>query len=142
MAIVLDASAALAAVLPDQESAFSEAAVAAGLKEGLVAPALWPYEVQNGLLGALRRKRIDAESLDRAVEALRTFAPTLRAAEGLGAELRIAQELAVSGYDAAYLAVAIAANGKLATTDQKLRAAAAAAGVKLFMPSRRPSRRR
>jgi predicted nucleic acid-binding protein len=66
----------------------------------------------------------------------------LRGAEGLGVELRVAQEHAVSGYDAAYLAVAIATNGKLATTDQKLRAAAASAGVTLFTLPRRPPRRR
>lgn len=142
MTIVLDASAALAAVLPDEESAYCEAAVAAGLKEGMVAPALWPYEVQNGLVAALRRKRLDAESLGQALEALRTFAPALRAAEGLGVELSVAHEHAVSAYDAAYLAVAIAIGGRLATTDKRLRAAAALAGVKLFMPPRRAPRRR
>jgi predicted nucleic acid-binding protein len=142
MAIVLDASAALAAVLPDEDSAFCEAAVVAGLKEGIVAPALWPYEVQNGLLVALRRKRLDAESLGQALEALRSFAPSLKAAEGLGVELRVAQEHALSGYDAAYVAVAIAINGKLATTDEKLRAAAASAGVKLFAAPRSTRRRR
>jgi len=141
MAIVLDASAALAAVLPDEESAFSEAAVAAGLKEGIVAPALWRYEVQNGLLVALRRKRLDAESLGEVLEALRTFAPMLRAPEGLGIELRLAQEHALTAYDAAYLAVALAVDGKLATVDRTLRAAAAAAGVKLFTPPRRTRRR-
>ena len=141
MAIVLDASAALAAVLPDEDSAFCEAAVAAGLNEGLIAPALWPYEVQNGLLVALRRKRLDAESLGQALEALRTFAPTLRATEGLGAELRIAQEHGVSAYDAAYLSVAIATSSKLATTDEKLRVAAASTGIRLFTAPRGSSRR-
>jgi predicted nucleic acid-binding protein len=142
MAIVLDASAALGAVLPDEQSAFCEDAVSAGLKEGLVAPALWSYEVQNGLLVALRRKRIDAESLSEALEALRSFLPTLRSAEGLGVELRLAQDHASSAYDAAYLATALSVDGRLATTDAKLRAAAASAGVKLFAPSSRASRRR
>ena len=141
MAIVLDASAALAAVLPDEESAFAEAAVAAGLKEGIVAPALWPYEVQNGLLVALRRKRLDAQSLGEVLEALRAFAPTLRGPEGLGIELRVAQEHALTAYDAAYLAVALAVDGKLATVDHTLRNAAAAARVKLFTTSRRARRR-
>jgi predicted nucleic acid-binding protein len=141
MAIVLDASAALAAVLPDEESAFCEAAVAAGLKEGLVAPSVWSYEVQNGLIVALRRKRLDAEGLAKALEALRSFAPSLRAAEGLGAELRLAQEYALSAYDAAYVGVALAVGGKLATTDEKLRAAATAAGAKLFTLARRGRRR-
>ncbi|HYL26357.1 MAG TPA: type II toxin-antitoxin system VapC family toxin [Candidatus Nitrosotalea sp.] len=140
MAIVLDASVALSAVLPDEDSAFSEAAVAAGLKEGIVAPALWPYEVQNGLLVALRRKRLDHGSLAQALDALRGLTPTLRATEGLGVELSIAQEHAVSAYDAAYIAVSLAIKARLATTDQRLRASAASAGVKLFTPSKRLSR--
>ena len=140
MAIVLDASTALAAVLPDEDSAYAEAAVAAGLKEGIVVPALWPYEVQNGLVVALRRKRLDAESLGQALGVLRAFAPTIRGAEGLGVELRVAQEYVLSAYDAAYLAVAIAVDGKLATTDEKLQTAAASGGVKVFMPARSPRR--
>ncbi|MBV8066470.1 MAG: type II toxin-antitoxin system VapC family toxin [Candidatus Eremiobacteraeota bacterium] len=136
MAIVLDASTALAAVLPDEESAFCESAVATGLKEGIVAPALWAYEVQNGLLIALRRKRLDAESLAQALEALRSFAPDLKASEGISTELRIAQEHGVTAYDAAYLAVARAIGGKLATSDHKLRAAATSAGVRLFSVAR------
>jgi predicted nucleic acid-binding protein len=141
MAIVLDASTALGAVLPDEESAFCEAAITAGLAEGMVAPALWPYEVQNGLLAAFRRKRLDAEGVAQALEVLRTFDPALRGAEGLGLELRLARDHMLSSYDAAYLAVAIATDGKLATTDQKLRAAAASVGVKLFtVRSRRRGR--
>ena len=134
MAIVLDACAALAAVLPDEDSDYGEAAVEAGLKEGILAPSLWPYEVQNGLLTALRRKRLAEENLGQVLEALRAFAPKLCPAEGLGTELRIAHQHTVSAYDAAYLALAIAVNGRLATTDQRLRAAAGSARVTLFTP--------
>ncbi len=140
MAIVLDASTALSLFLPDENSTYCEAALAAGVVEGLVVPALWPYEVQNGLLVALRRKRLDTESLGQALAALRGLAPTLRAPEGLGVELRIAQEYALSGYDAAYLAVAMAVDGKLATIDEELRAAATAARIKLFTTARRKGR--
>ena len=140
MPIVLDASTALGAILPDEESAFCEAAIATGLQDGMVAPALWSYEVQNGLLVGLRRKRLDAESLGHALDVLRTFAPPLRAAEGLGLELSIAQGHDLSVYDAAYLAVAMAVGGRLATTDERLRTAATSAGIKPF--SRKPTARR
>lgn len=140
MAIVIDASTALAAVLPDEESPFAEAAVAAGLEQGLVAPALWPYEVQNGLLVALKRRRIDEEGLRYALEVLRGFTPDLRPAQGLGVELRLGDKHDLSAYDAAYVAVALAADAALATTDRRLRAAATAAGVRLF--TEKPSRRR
>ena len=137
MAIVLDASCALAAVLPDEDSTYGEAAVAADLKEGIVAPLLWSYEIQNALLVALRRKRLDDETLRQVLEVLRAFAPILTAPEGLGVELSLARQHAMSAYDAAYLAVAMATDGKLATTDRQLRAAATSAGVKLFPQSRR-----
>ncbi|MGC2406774.1 MAG: type II toxin-antitoxin system VapC family toxin [Candidatus Cybelea sp.] len=132
MTIVLDASTALAAVLPDEASPFAEAAVEAGLRQGLIAPALWPYEVQNGLLVALKRKRIDDEGLKHALEVLRSFAPDLRPAQGLGVELRLGEKHELSTYDAAYVAVAIANDAALATTNRRLRAAAKAAGVRLF----------
>jgi predicted nucleic acid-binding protein len=135
VAIVLDASTALAAVLPDEASHFGEAAVTAGLREGIIVPSLWSYEVQNGLLVALRRSRIDNDGLMRALEVLRAFAPAIRVAEGLGDELRLGAKYGLTAYDAAYVAVAIAANARLATTDKELRSAARAAGITLFRGS-------
>ena len=47
MRLILDASTALAAVLPDEDSGFARAAVAAALRDGLVVPTLWLYEIQS-----------------------------------------------------------------------------------------------
>ena len=63
MSIVLDASIALAAVLPDENSDFARSAAAVAAEEGLRVPALWSYEVQNGLAMAYRRNRIDSASV-------------------------------------------------------------------------------
>jgi len=132
VSIVLDASTALAAVLPDEESGFARAATAVAVHDGLVVPALWPYEIQNGLAMALRRNRIDAESLSDALGALRGLGAELEAPQGLGHELRLAQAHGLTAYDAAYLAVALNTGATLATNHRRLRRAAERVGVALF----------
>jgi predicted nucleic acid-binding protein len=132
VSIVLDASTALAAVLPDEGSAFARAAVAAALQEGLVVPTLWFYEIQNGLTMALRRGRIDAEAIDAALDALRALPALPETPQGLGQELRLALARNVTAYDAAYLAVAVRTGAKLATNDRVLQKAAQTIGIALF----------
>ena len=132
MSVILDASTALAAVLPDEDSAFARAAVARSLEEGLVVPALWVYEVQNGLSMALRRNRIDVASATELLGVLRALRPELKAPHGLGQEFRLAQAHSLTAYDASYLAVALATGARLATNDQRLRRAAETSGVAIF----------
>jgi predicted nucleic acid-binding protein len=127
-------------VLPDEDSEYARAALAVALQEDLVVPALWPYEIQNGLATALRRNRIDPSGVEDALGALRELAPGLRAPEGLGYELRLAEKYGLMAYDAAYLAVAFGASAVLATSDRRLREAAAAAGVEVFTQKTSPSR--
>lgn len=147
VSVVLDASTALAAVLPDEQSAFARAATAAAVREGLIVPVLWAYEIQNGLATALRRERIDAESLGEALEALRGLGAELEAPQGLGHELRLAQTHGLTAYDAAYLAVALSTGATLATNDLQLRRVAATVGIALFAaspskPNKAPRKRR
>ncbi len=145
--MVLDASTALAAVLPDEESGFARAATAVAARDGLVVPALWPYEIQNALAMAFHRNRMDAESVSDALEALRGLGAELEAPQGLGHELRLAQAPGLTAYDAAYLAVALNTGATLATNDQRLRRAAETVGVALFAerqskPSKSPRKHR
>jgi hypothetical protein len=58
MALVVDASVALAWALPDESSAYAEAVLVEVEKEGLRVPELWAREIANGLAVAHRRKRI------------------------------------------------------------------------------------
>jgi predicted nucleic acid-binding protein len=132
MSIVVDASTALASVLPDESSAYARAAIAAALDEGLVVPTLWAYELQNGLLMAVRRHRIDATSADDALDALRSLRADLRAPHGLGQELRLGRVHGLTAYDAAYLAVALTTGARFATSDGRLRDAAERSGVAVF----------
>jgi predicted nucleic acid-binding protein len=135
MKVILDASTALAAVLPDEDSTFARAAVGAALRDGLVVPTLWFYEIQNGLVSAIRRKRIDDESAHEALDALRGLAPDVEPPQGLGRELRLATRHTLTAYDAAYLAVALNTGAILASNDGALREAAEHLGVPMFQPA-------
>ncbi len=132
MTVVVDASTALAAVLPDDHSTFARAAIGAGLDEGLIVPTLWMYEIQNGLVMALRRNRIDAMSAGEALEALRAVPAEMRAPHRFGQEFRLARAHALSAYDAAYLAVALETGARLATSDKQLHRAAVRSGIAVF----------
>jgi predicted nucleic acid-binding protein len=132
VSFVIDASTALAAVLPDEDSAFARAAVAAALDDDLVVPALWMYEIQNGLIMAVRRNRIDIASANDALAALRALRAELKAPQGLGQEFRLGRAHALTAYDAAYLAVALGMGARLATNDKRLRGVAENLGVALF----------
>lgn len=133
MSFVIDASTALAAVLPDEDSAFAHRAVAAALEDGLIIPTLWMYEVQNGLAMALRRNRIDALSAAEALDALRALRAEFKTPQGFGQEFRLAQAHALTAYDASYLAVALGSGARLATSDERLRRVAEKLGVALFL---------
>jgi predicted nucleic acid-binding protein len=132
VSVVIDASTALAAVLPDEDSVFARAAVAAALDDQLVVPVLWAYEVQNGLLMALRRDRIDLESAREALDALRALRPQLRGPEALGHEFRLAHSHGLTAYDAAYVAVSLGTGARLASNDLRLRGIAEQLGVALL----------
>jgi hypothetical protein len=83
---ILDASTALAAVLPDEDSTFARAAVAAAICDGLVVPTLWQYEFQNGHATALRR---NASIARQRTKPWRPFANSRRTSNrlrGLGRE--------------------------------------------------------
>ncbi len=133
MAFVIDASTALAAVLPDETSPFAEAAVVAALADELRVPTLWLYEVQNGLSMAIKRDRIDVAEANAALESLRSLRAMAVAPGGLGQEFRLAQAHGLTAYDAAYLWVALSAGATLATNDGRLRRAAQTLGIALFV---------
>jgi predicted nucleic acid-binding protein len=132
VSIVLDASTALAAILPDEDSAYARSAILVAASDGLVVPTLWQYEIQNGLLVALRRNRIDARLLAAALDALRGLRAVFDSPAALGRELHLASAHRITANDAAYLSVAMERGAMLATNDKRLRDAAEGAGVGLF----------
>lgn len=125
--VVLDASILLAVILPDERSEEGVRLIEAEANGelDLLVPPVAAAEVCNGVAVALARGRL---TLDQAVEALQVFdelgiepeAPGMASPELL--ELALAESISV--YDATYLALALRAQGLLATLDGALARAA------------------
>lgn len=73
MAFVLDTSVALARVLPDEGNDATDALCDRLQYERALVPAIWPLEVGNALLVAVRRGRIGDEDMERLVSELSTL---------------------------------------------------------------------
>jgi predicted nucleic acid-binding protein len=135
MAFVLDASVALAWVLPDETSAAADLVLTRLTEEGSVVPEVWPLEVANALLTARRRGRLALAEVGRAVAALRMLpleVDTETHRKALSEMLEVATARDLSAYDAAYLELARRRELPLATLDLRLRAACRATGVEVI----------
>lgn len=101
-------------------------------------PVLWLYEVVSVLAKAQRTASITAEKVHGFLEDLRSL-DIIVDDESFGHIFgdvhRLAVEHGLSGYDAAYLELAIRKGVPLATLDEDLQKAAPAAGVDLFQPA-------
>lgn len=133
--LVQDASLVLQWFLEDEADRKYSLAVLASLSERrALVPVLWFYEVGNGLLMALRRKRISLDQMDGFLDRLEAL--PIEAAQQTAAEIlelpSLARTHGLTNYDAAYLALAIRSGLPLATTDTLLRKASGAAGVKIL----------
>lgn len=128
MTLVIDASVALAAVIPDEQSAWAEEVVSVVARTGARAPMLWELEVVSGLRSAELRGRISARDADAALTLLSRL-PIRLEQPSAQAVLRLSREHALSAYDAAYLAVAVRHAVPLASHDRALLAAAQAEGI-------------
>ena len=128
MSVVLDASAALALVLPDDGEA------PAGwtdllASEPLDVPALWHFEVANALATGRRRGRLTAAEAGLAATLLASLGVTTHPPAPLTRLLEVAALYELTAYDAAYLVLAIDTGDTLLTRDAQLARAAASAGV-------------
>ena len=136
MVFVLDASVTMAWCFVDEASAFSEA-VLDRLRgdEGALVPGIWPLEVANVLLIGRRRGRLAEAQTGRFLELIRTLSiavDTEAPIQRVETVLAVGREYGLWAYDAAYLETAMRHGVPLATQDERLRAAAARAGVQLF----------
>lgn len=137
MAIVVDASVALAWVLEDTEARhlYSAAVAEAGFtgRELLIAPTILPAECSYTLLKRGRRARWPGVKTAEYAEVIGLFDIELRPIEpSIAAQVRFALRHNAQGYDALYLALAMETGAKLATLDNAMRSVARAAGVLLF----------
>ena len=134
---VADSSVGVRWALPSQSSQITDHLlldVASG--RPFVVPVLWTFEVANSLLVLMRRKRIEPEQCARARRALSSLTPLVddegpRAALGRISDL--AEEHALSAYDAAYLELAQRRGLPLASRDGDLNRAAKRCGIKVLL---------
>jgi len=145
MPLVVDASVALAWALPDESSAYADAALAVVEREGLRVPDLWAREIANGLALAHRRNRITPTDerafltalshLSIAVEDSPSALTVIR--DGTAAAIRYG----LTAYDAAYVDLASREKLTLATLDVAMRKAAQQSGIPIFQQplGRRPA---
>lgn len=130
--MVLDSSTTLAWCFEDECTPAIDEVMLQVANEGAVAPDLWPFEVANGLLMAVRRNRIDAAYRDLVLTELAAL--DIRIDPDCGshvwsATLRLAALHGLTVYDAAYLELAQRRRLPLTTLDAALARAAHAAGV-------------
>ncbi len=120
MAFVLDSSVALAWLLPDETNERTDALADRLEQESAHVPSIWPLEVGNALLTALRRRRINAGAFDRCISVLSALPIETDSTAGLARVLAIARRFGLTSYDAAYLELAQRRSLPLATLDEKL----------------------
>ena len=134
---VLDGSLALAWYFKDEADPYADAVAACLPAARAAVPLIWPLEVANAVLMGERRQRSTEAQAARWLTYL-GFLPIAVDDEtndrAWGEVLSLARAHRLSAYDAAYLELALRRGLPLATRDDKLRAAASAAGVPAFAP--------
>lgn len=134
-AFVVDASVALAWVLPPGDDAAVNALYGEATSGGVAAPVIWPLEVANVLLRRERArllKRPDRLAGLAALAKLRPLIDLHAAAVPFAAGDALAERHRLSTYDASYLELALRLALPLASLDAALRQAAVIERVPLL----------
>jgi predicted nucleic acid-binding protein len=135
MSLVLDASLTLSWYFEDERKSAVDAVLDQVAADGAVVPSLWRIEVANGFQTALRRKRIDADFRDRALQHLGLLPIAVDAETDTyvwTSTLQIADRFGLTVYDAAYLELAQRRSLPLASLDKELSEASRALGVPIL----------
>jgi predicted nucleic acid-binding protein len=128
--LVVDASITAAWFLPDEATAYSEAALHATAMSEVWVPALWLLEMGNLLLSAQRRRRInDAKRRQLVADAAELRVHVDRKPVSMVELDALASKHSLSAYDATYLELALRRSLPIATADAGLLAAMTTAGV-------------
>jgi len=130
--LVVDCSTVLAWAFDDEFGEQADRAMLLAAERGIVAPAIWWYEVRNTLIVAERRKRLGPSRIRAVLEALTELRPVFDFDHEDDAIVNLANVHGLSIYDAAYLEVAERRALPLATLDQSLLRAANRAQVEII----------
>lgn len=132
MAIVIDASVAIAWCLRDRDStARADAVMDLASTETVIVPSLFRHEIRSVLVVAERNERIEADAVESHIERLRILRFVTDDDQDDRQAIALSRRHRLSGYEAAYLETAKRRGAKLATLDKKLGAAAAEEGVSI-----------
>jgi predicted nucleic acid-binding protein len=134
MPFVLDASVAMAWCFDDETNRDTEAALDRLRDDPAVVPGVWAYEVANVVLMAERRGKLTEFQATRFIELLGRLPINVDLEPPqISTVLAVGRRHGLTAYDAAYLVIAERDGIPLATKEENLRAAAAAAGVPLLI---------
>jgi len=138
MECVLDCSLALAWALPDEASRRADRLLARlSPRDVFWVPALWWYEMANALTTAHRRGRLKEADRRRIIHLyglLPIQTDTFLNPDTIWRFHSLAEEYALSAYDAAYLELAVRRGLGLATLDRRLSMAVRRAGLHTVQP--------
>jgi predicted nucleic acid-binding protein len=134
---VLDGSVALAWYFADEADAYADEVGRQLPSVAAIVPTIWPLEVANAVLIGERRKRSTPAQAATWISHLLTLPITVddeTSAHALGSVLNLGRMHGLSAYDAAYVELAMRRGLPLASLDARLKAAAVAVGVPLYVP--------
>lgn len=132
---VLDTSVTMSWFFEDEATTSSLAILDDLRTSQALVPSLWPLEVANVMLVAVRRGRTSEARSSRFVTLLNSLPIAVDPAtadQALAATLHLGRQFGLSSYDASYLELAMREGCPLATLDEKLRSAAEKSGVPLM----------
>ncbi len=132
MAFVLDASIAIAWVVPGQATAYTRRIRLQAKREPYHVPTIFAAEVTNVLITLERRGILSGQGAEAAADVLRRLSPIVHPISLSVAEIRnLANRFGLTAYDATYLALALDLRLPVACGDRPLKTALLRAGVKL-----------
>lgn len=135
MSLVLDSSAALGWIYPDEAGEAARAIFEMVADIGAWVPSLWRIEVANSLQIGVRRGRIDRVFRDTALRDLAQLSISVdpeTSSFAWTSTVQLADRFGLTIYDATYLELAQRRALPLASFDEPLRTAARACGVLLI----------
>lgn len=133
--LIIDSSLAAAWCFPDERTDYTNAVLrAVSTPIEAMAPRLWAYEVRNGVLMGLRRKRISKADAEYFLYSINGLPIRLTDPLSYDAVFDLADRYSLTGYDAAYLDLAMREGLPLASLDGALIRAAVQSGVGIFQP--------
>ena len=135
LGLVVDASVAMTWAFEDESDAFTLGVLRQAQSQSIYVPALFWFEIGNGIVVAQRRGRL-AETgrlrFEQLLDEIEIDTSPVEPPIVFGRVLALSHAHGLTAYDASYLELAMRLNARLATLDTALIEAAPRAGVRLF----------